>query len=127
MRAVLGAILPAAGHDVVSAECVDVGLDLYRFHRPDVVLTDYTMPGKTGCDLVSSLRADGFENPIFAISSELDPSIRAAMASAGADLWLPKPVCAATLLTALQYAARTAAKPSRRVPPRAQAQLAQLG
>jgi CheY-like chemotaxis protein len=127
MRAILGTILEAAGHSVVCAESVDVGLDLYRLHRPDVVLTDYTMPGKTGRDLVLSLRADGFENPIFAVSSERDPKIRAAMASAGADLWLPKPVCAATLLSALDDAAQASAKPSRRFWPRAQGQVVQLG
>jgi CheY-like chemotaxis protein len=111
MRAILGTILEAAGHDLVCAECVDVGLDLYKLHRPDVVLTDYTMPGKTGRDLVLGLRADGFQNPIFVVSSERDPGIRTAMADAGADLWLPKPVCAATLLDALETVAQFGAAP----------------
>jgi two-component system chemotaxis response regulator CheY len=113
MRAILGTIVEAAGHDVVCAESVDIGLDLYKLHRPDVILTDYTMPGKTGRDLVLSLRADGFENPIFVISSERDPGIRMAMANAGADLWLPKPVCAATLLDALETVAQMGAVPFR--------------
>ncbi|KQY85042.1 PleD family two-component system response regulator [Brevundimonas sp. Root1423] len=127
IRAILGAILQAAGHDVAFAECVDVGLDLCRLHRPDVVLTDYTMPEKTGRDLVLSLRADGFQRPIFVVSSEHDPEIRAAMSAAGANLWLPKPVCAATLLAALDEVARTGAKPTRCDLPRVQAQLVRFG
>lgn len=127
MRAILGVILDAGGHDVVFAENVDVGLDLFELRRPDVVLTDYTMPGKTGRDLVLRLRADGFENPIFVVSSERDPGIRMGMASAGADLWLPKPVCAATLLDALGTVAQMGAAPFRTLRSFSPARIARSG
>lgn len=127
MRAIVCTIVEAAGHDVVCAECVDIGLDLHKLHCPDVVLTDYNMPGKTGRDLVTSLRADGFEHPIFVVSSEGDPKIRAAMASVGADLWLPKPVCAATLLDALEIVAQAETEPFRILRSSAPARLARSG
>jgi len=124
VRAVLGVILHAGGYDVMFAEHVDVALDLFGLRRPDVVLTDYTMPDKTGRELVLRLRDEGFENPIFVLSSEHDPEIRAAMARAGADRWMSKPVCAATLLNALESTRRLDAQPSRALPPASSARAA---
>ncbi|WP_409020358.1 response regulator [Brevundimonas vesicularis] len=101
MRTILGVILEAAGHEGVFADSVDAAMDLWKSCRPDVVLTDYAMPGRTGRDLVLSLRAAGFDDPIFVISGEKDPTLPAAMARAGADDWFSKPVCVATLLGVL--------------------------
>lgn len=102
MRAVLGVILDASGYQVVFADSVNMGLEVQRREKPDLILTDFNMPGRTGRDLVASLRAEGLDTPIFVVSSESDPAIRAAMTCAGADGWVQKPVCAATLLAALQ-------------------------
>lgn len=127
MRAILGAILGAGGHEVMFAESVDVALELLKLRRPDVVLTDYTMPGMTGHDLVLRLRADSFDNPVFVVSSERDPEIRTAVIRAGADRWMPKPVCAATLLDALNAIVRGTAA-SRQTPrSAAPARIARLG
>lgn len=106
IRTVLGVILGAAGHDVVFAENVDCALELHGLQNPDIVLTDYNMPGRTGRELVASLREAGFDIPIFVISSEQAPEIRAAMASAGANGWFQKPVCVPTLLAALNAVRR---------------------
>jgi two-component system chemotaxis response regulator CheY len=113
MRMILGAILRAGGHEAMFAASVDAGLELMTRSRPDVVMTDYSMPGRNGGDLVRTARASGFEGPIFVVSSEKDPAIRAAMDSAGADYWLSKPVCAQTLLGALDAVRRTQAEISR--------------
>jgi two-component system chemotaxis response regulator CheY len=117
IRTILCAILEAAGHDVMLAEGVDIGLEMLGLRRPDLVLTDYRMPGRTGRDLVMALRAEGFDRPIFVVSSERDPDIRAAMAGAGADAWFPKPVCAATLVEAVRGVA-TERRPTLRRPAR---------
>lgn len=101
MREILGVILSADDREVWFAESVDRGLEMVGLRRPDVVLTDYNMPGKTGRDFVLRLRADGFDKPIFVVSSECDPALRTAMSRAGADGWLPKPISAAALLEAL--------------------------
>lgn len=101
MREILGVILGADGHEVWFADGVDRGLELLELTSPDVVLTDYNMPEKTGRDLVLRLRADGFDKPIFVVSSECDPTLRTSMAHAGADGWFSKPVSAAALLEAL--------------------------
>lgn len=100
MRRVLSAILSAGGHEIVVAEDVTGALEILAVQRPDVLLTDYTMPGLTGLDLVRRVRADAdFDAmPILVVSSEQDPRLRMGMEAAGANGWLPKPVCAETLL-----------------------------
>ena len=127
MREILGVILSAGGHAVMFAENIDVGLDLAERRAPDLVLTDYTMPGGNGLELVLRLRTQGFDRPIFAVSSERDPALRAAMARAGANAWFPKPICAATLLRAVDALHSITAPSGSASRPRVSAGFAQVG
>lgn len=104
MRTLLAAILTARGHQVVLAEDTPCALNLLCALRPDVILTDYNMPGANGVDLVRWVRAQGRLDavPVFVVSSETAPESRSRMAAAGANGWLTKPICVATLLTAVE-------------------------
>lgn len=103
LRAILAAILAADGHAAVLADGVSAALELLDVQRPDVILTDYNMPGETGVDLVRQVRARPAlsDVPVFVISSEQALDRRSRMARAGANGWICKPVCPATLLAAM--------------------------
>jgi signal transduction histidine kinase len=46
------------GHECVYAYDGEHALELARQHHPDLVITDYMMPGRTGIELMRSLRID---------------------------------------------------------------------
>jgi signal transduction histidine kinase len=46
------------GHECVCAYDGNQALELARQHQPDLVITDYMMPGKTGVELLRALRVD---------------------------------------------------------------------
>ena len=85
---------------------VSAALTVLEVQRPDVILTDYNMPGESGVDLVRRIRSQTVfdHTPVFVVSSEQCGERRARMAHAGANGWIGKPVCAATLLVALRAA-----------------------
>lgn len=107
MRAILEAILTADGHAAVLAEGMSAALTVLEVQRPDVILTDYNMPGESGVDLVRWIRSQAAfdETPVIVVSSEQSLERRSRMAQAGANGWIAKPVCPATLLAALKAVA----------------------
>jgi two-component system, chemotaxis family, chemotaxis protein CheY len=107
MRAILHAIIGADGHHAILADSVSAALEVLDVQHPDVILTDFNMPGETGLDLVRRVRTrTALDNtPVFVVSSEQAPDRRSRMAHAGANGWIGKPVCPATLLMALDAVA----------------------
>ena len=90
-RAVLAYVVPRFCPFVTIAEASN-GAEALRAvaqHSPDLIITDYHMPEMNGLDLVRTLRTQGMQMPIVAISSELD--IAESMLAAGATHFLPKP------------------------------------
>lgn len=85
-------VLAFNGYDVVEAHDGNQALERAREIRPDVVLLDETMPWLTGSEVARTLRQDPVlsETPVVLFScideSEVD------WKSAGADLFLQKPV-----------------------------------
>ncbi len=100
VRKVLATVLGAAGHTVVLAEDVVEALGVLDAQRPDLILTDYRMPGLSGVELVREVRSRLWLThiPIIVVSSEQAPETRSRMARAGANGWVAKPICATTLL-----------------------------
>lgn len=106
-------MLESAGYLVRTAITGDQGLDSYREHGADLVITDIFMPDKDGIELVRELRSEAKEVPIIAISGGMEMMEPAMMlkvaASLGALYTLPKPLAKTELLdtvsTALQEAA----------------------
>jgi DNA-binding response OmpR family regulator len=88
-------------------------------HKPDLVLLDVSMPGLTGLEVASAIRADPALAPamIFILSAAVDDTAVAAGFAAGADAYMTKPFSPNTLaaqLTAL--IASTAAGPAANQP-----------
>ena len=86
-----------------------------REHKPDLVLLDVSMPGLTGLEVTSAIRADPelAKAMVFILSAAVDDTAVAAGFAAGADAYMTKPFSPNTLaaqLTAL--IASTAAGPA---------------
>ena len=106
-RTLVGTILAAEDHIVLLAEDFARALEILDVHRPDLILTDCSMPGGKGADLVREIRSrEAFEHtPVFVLSSEQAPETRNRMSSAGANGWISKPLRVETLLAAVDAVA----------------------
>jgi CheY-like chemotaxis protein len=92
-RRVLEAVLNRMGHVCESAEDGDAAWDRFQQAVPDVLITDWMMPGMTGPDLCRQVRAgygpDCYVIILTALSGDAD--VKAAI-DAGADDFLNKPL-----------------------------------
>lgn len=58
---------------------------------PDLILTDFNMPGKNGVLFIREAREKGYKGKVFVISTEKSQEIMSAAREAGADGYLHKP------------------------------------
>jgi len=104
MRRTIVRILESAGYGVREAEDGRVGLELFRTHAPQLVITDLLMPSKDGLETIRDIRRSGQSTKILATSggwrtAQLD--FLGAAAEFGADMVLPKPFRSKDLLDAV--------------------------
>ena len=67
-RKLVRAMLVSVGHEVEEATDGAQGLRLVGKRRPDLVLTDISMPGLDGHEVISAIRAQHADVPVIAIS-----------------------------------------------------------
>ena len=81
------------GHNLVEARDGDEALALARDTKPDLVLLDMMMPGRSGLDVLAELRADPelAETRVVMLTARTQAADREAAAEAGADRFLTKP------------------------------------
>ena len=105
-----------AGEDVsiASARSADEGLALAQKARPDLIIADGAMPGRTGYDLCAQVRADAALRgvPVYILASIQQPYDEARGASAGADGHLLKPWDTSAFLEKVYAAAGGRPRPS---------------
>ncbi len=77
--------------EVLMAEDGVEALTLTLSGRPDVLLLDVMLPKLTGFEVCRSLRATGFSQPIFFVSSLEDPNERIRGLTLGANDFIAKP------------------------------------
>jgi CheY-like chemotaxis protein len=68
IRGGIVAYLEDSGFQMLEADDGPSGVELFRRHRPDVVLCDLRLPGMDGLDVVSTIAADSPETPIIVVS-----------------------------------------------------------
>lgn len=92
---VLRALVRASlnGYDVIEARDGGEALLVARGERPDLILLDMMMPGRSGIDVLRDLRADPTlaAIPVVMLTARTQPGDREAAAGAGADRFLGKP------------------------------------
>ena len=83
-----------AGLEIVEAENGKVGFEQVKAIKPDLVLSDWNMPNKTGIELLRDLRGGGNEIPFGFVTSEGSEEMRATAKTAGAMFLIAKPFTA---------------------------------
>jgi DNA-binding NarL/FixJ family response regulator len=112
MRRNLMAILRLERFQPLAAEDGQVGVELAKREKPDLVLCDVMMPKLDGYGVIAALRASSETVAIpfiFLTAKGEKPEIRAGM-NLGADDYLTKPVAKADLLAAVRSRLERAAQ-----------------
>src|SRR5689334_16886770 len=90
--------LAASGFDVEGASDGKEALRLAGIFHPDVVVTDYDLPGLNGCELARALRRQRNPARIILLTGYVQRSIQELAEEAGCDGFLRKPVHLADLV-----------------------------
>jgi len=85
--------LEKAGLEVVGiGEDGNQGVDLFRIHRPDLVLLDITMPNKDGRECLEEIIAEYPSARVIMVTAIKDDDVMKACLNAGALGFVQKPV-----------------------------------
>lgn len=115
IRAVLRAMLAAAGYRVVEAGTVARALVEARSHKPDLLLVDLGLPDGDGVDLIRAVRGWSVA-PILVLSARTREAEKVLALDAGADDYVTKPFGTDELLARVRAALRRAPSDGRHPP-----------
>ncbi|MGN6603704.1 MAG: response regulator transcription factor [Ginsengibacter sp.] len=93
--------LKAEGYNVITTTNGNEAIQLARQHKPDMIMLDVMMPGKTGLEVCKILRADkDFENTIIIFLTALnDDTTEIKGLETGADDYITKPISPKVLIS----------------------------
>lgn len=104
-RELIRRILAQQEASVITAARAADGLELLKTEKPDIVISDISMPEKNGYQFITEVRSLSAENggttPAIALTAFAHPEDGAKMMSAGYQKHLPKPVDSVALITAI--------------------------
>ena len=101
----LAALLSKHGFDVVGT--VGDGhmlIDAAKRLRPDVILTDLSMPGLSGLDVLGRLKAEHVDSKVIVLTMHDNPDVATVAMRAGASGFLLKESAAGEVVMAIQQA-----------------------
>jgi CheY-like chemotaxis protein len=92
-RLLIRCLLELRGHEVVEAETVAEARSLLR-PRPQVILTDYALPGERGDALLATVRGDRelASTPVVVVTASAMIGDRERLLSVGFDAYVSKPI-----------------------------------
>ena len=85
-------LLARSGHGALAAFDAAQAIGLIDSEQPDLVLTDLSLPGSSGLDVVRHARAKSAITPIIVMTGHNTAEVNQAALEAGADVSLLKPV-----------------------------------
>ncbi|MFY8199242.1 MAG: response regulator [Pirellula staleyi] len=92
MRKIIIRLLKAVGvSDIVEAVNGQEAIDAYKAFPVDLILTDWSMPEKSGLDVVTEIRALGSQVPIIMVTTEAQTGQLITAILAGGNDYLTKP------------------------------------
>ncbi|MDJ0783229.1 MAG: response regulator [Desulfosarcinaceae bacterium] len=104
LRTVLGISLTDAGYEVLSAGDGQQALDLFRLHRPPIVLTDIKMPVMDGVELLKQIKRIAPETEVIMLTGHGDMELAIECLKLEATDFITKPIRDEILEIALQRA-----------------------
>jgi len=97
-------ILNKVGYKIIEAEDGETGLLLVRTEHPDLVITDFQMPGIDGLEVLSEIRKLNVALPVILLTAFGDVVLTIKSIQLGAFDFLEKPVDPAQLKSTVQLA-----------------------
>ena len=97
MRQIVTRALRQAGfgdHELIEASDGTQLYDKYMAEKPDLIISDWNMPGMTGVEVLHALRSAGHAVPFGFVTSECTPEMQQQAESAGAAFFIVKPFSA---------------------------------
>ena len=97
-------ILTRDGFEVTTHGDGNGAVEMLREKRPDVVILDLMLPGRSGFEILSEMRADPglAQIPVLMLSARGQARDREAAARAGADRFMAKPFANGEILAAVR-------------------------
>ena len=108
MRLLVHATIESDDYKVIEAADGDEAWTMIRQYKPSLVLLDVQMPGRTGLEILVSIKSDPAlkaTHVILLTAKALEADVEAGM-TAGADFYLTKPFSPLDLLTRVEEALR---------------------
>ncbi len=102
---VLRTSLASNGHEVTVAQDGIEALELFLKVRPELVITDLTMPGMDGIELTRAIR-ERAETPVIVLSVRSQDAAKVAALDEGADDYITKPFSIQELLARVRVQMR---------------------
>ena len=96
--------LSKAGYAIIEAEDGEAGLLLIRSEHPDLVITDYQMPGIDGLEVLSEIRKLKINLPVILLTGFGDIVLTIKSIQLGAFDYLEKPFSPVQLISTIQHA-----------------------
>mgnify|MGYP000349662932 CR=1 FL=1 len=81
-----------------------IAFDLYKAHKPDIILTDIKMPTLDGISMVKQIRSNDKQTKIIILSALSEEKILLESIELGLEKYIIKPITRRNLLPALQKA-----------------------
>lgn len=92
VRSLASGILRKNGYQVYIAKDGQEGLELAEKHGPDLVITDYQMPGMSGIDVLAKLKQDDATLPVIMLTAYGDATLTIKSMQTGAFDYIEKPI-----------------------------------
>jgi DNA-binding response OmpR family regulator len=108
MRLLVHATIESDDYKVIEASDGDQAWALIQQHKPSLVLLDVQMPGRSGLEILRSIRTDSSlagTRVILLTATDHETDIEAGL-MAGADFYLTKPFSPLDLITRVEEALR---------------------
>jgi DNA-binding NtrC family response regulator len=104
IRTMLKEIIHKEGYAVIEADNGEHGLEMVRKEHPDLVITDYQMPGIDGLEVLAQIRKLNIILPVILLTGFGDVVLTIKSIQLGAFDYLEKPISAALLKSTILLA-----------------------
>ena len=97
------ALLTIGNYRILKAEDAEIGIQMIKKHRPDLILMDIQLPGMDGLSATRTIKKDEDlkDIPVVALTSYAMAGDKEKVMEAGCDGYIPKPIETRTFLAKL--------------------------